>query len=253
MFCCLHMGSDLPTRNTLVSAGDKHPSIPEQATQYRCISRFLQRYPKPHPLSWILRSASAAVANAMAADGDQSQTGTTHPSAALHWGAQQQTVPSSAHISGHSEMHIFTQLTLSPQLTGNRASENSSYTATGLIEGKYDGQHTHPPFHKGQDLLSAREILVFSYTDETCSSLMRKWSDVTLSSSWISSINAFCTTETSRELSATTAVPHSHCCVPENESLQFPYSCCRQRAQDYSLPSSGKWLESNTETTCTEL
>lgn len=187
----------------------------------------------------------------MAADGDQSQTGTTHPSAALHKNpaANSSLLVSTALISGHSKMHIFTQLTLSPQLTGNRASENSSYTATGLIQGKYDGQHTLPLFLQR----STREILFFSYTDETFSSLMRKWSDVTLSSSWISSINAFCTTETSRELSATTAVPHSHCCVPENESLQFPYSCCRQRAKDYSLPSSGKWLESNTETTCTEL
>lgn len=82
-----------------------------------------------------------------------------------------------------------------------------------------------------------RKAPVFPHTDETSSSLMRKWSDVTLSSSWISSINAFCTTGTSRELSATTALPHSHCHVPENESLQFPYSCCRQRAEDYSPPS----------------
>lgn len=65
-------------------------------------------------------------------------------------------------------------------------------------------------FKKGQDLLATRDP-VFSYTEETFSSMTRKWSDVTLSSSWISSINAFCTTETSRELSATTAVPHSHC------------------------------------------
>lgn len=89
----------------------------------------------------------------MAADGDQSQTGTTHPSAALHKNpaANSSLLVSTALISGHSKMHIFTQLTLSPQLTGNRASENSSYTATGLIQGKYDGQHTPPPsFYKGQ-------------------------------------------------------------------------------------------------------
>lgn len=253
MFCCLHMASDLPTRNTSQCAGDKHPSTAEQTTQYRCISRSLQGYPMPHPLSRISRCASTAVTNAMVAGGDQFQTGTTSPSAALHWRTQQQTAPSStAHISGHSEMHIFTLLTLSPQLIDNRASENSSYTADRFNTGQM-WWTTHTTSFKGQDSLTTREILFFSYTDETFGSLMRKWSDVTLSSSWISSINAFCTTETSRELSATTAVPHSHCCVSENESLQFPYSCCRQRAEDYSLPSSGKWLESNTETTCTEL
>lgn len=121
-------------------------------------------------------------------------------------------------------------------------------------QGKYDGQHKQTLSTEVKIYLQPeRSCFFFSYTDETFSSLMRKWSDVTLSSSWISSINAFCTTETSRELSAATAVPHSHCCVPGNESLQFPHSCCRQKAQDYSLPSSGKWLDSNTETTCTEL
>lgn len=188
----------------------------------------------------------------MVAGGDQFQTGTTPPPALKNPAANSSLLTSTAHISGCSEMHIFTQLTLSPQLIDNRASENSSYTADRFNTGQM-WWTTHITSFKGQDSLTTREILFFSYTDETFSSLMRKWSDVTLSSSWISSINAFCTTETSRELSATTAVPHSQCCVSENESLQFPYSCCRQRAKDYSLPSSGKWLESNTETTCTEL
>lgn len=71
--------------------------------------------------------------------------------------------------------------------------------------------NTHNLFFKKVKIYSQPEILFFSYTEETFSSMTRKWSDVTLSSSWISSINAFCTTETSRELSATTAVPHSHC------------------------------------------
>lgn len=116
------------------------------------------------------------------------------------------------------------------------ARKKSSYMATGSIQDDLLG-NIYNRFLQRLRFTQNQKAPVFSYTDETSSSLMRKWSDVTLSSSWISSINAFCTTETSRELSATTAVPHSHCHVPENESLQFPYSCCRQRAKDYS-PSS---------------
>lgn len=102
------------------------------------------------------------MANAVVADGDQLQTGSPHPSAAPHRRTQQQTVPSSSPLltSGHSEMHIFTQLILSPQLTDNRASENSHYMATGLIQGKYDGQHTQPLFTKVK-IYSQPEILFF--------------------------------------------------------------------------------------------
>lgn len=94
----------------------------------------------------------------------------------------------------------------------------------------------------------------FTYRDETSSSLTRKWGDVTWSSSWISSISALCTMETSRELSATTAVPHSHHRGPEHDSLPFPSSCCRQRAKDCSQPSLVRQgLESNAGATCTKL
>lgn len=90
--------------------------------------------------------ASAAVAKAMVAGGDQFQTGTTPPSAALHWRAQQQTAPSSSPLLTFlgtqkcTSSHSFDPT----QLTGNSASENSSYTARGLIQGKWDGQHTQP-------------------------------------------------------------------------------------------------------------
>ena len=48
------------------------------------------------------------------------QTGSIHPSAALHWRNRQQTVPSLSPLltSVHSEMHVFTLLSLSPQLIG---------------------------------------------------------------------------------------------------------------------------------------
>lgn len=79
----------------------------------------------------------------------------------LHWRTQQQTAPSStAHISGHSELHIFTLLTLSPQLIDNRASENSSYTADRFNTGQM-WWTTHTTSFKGQDSLTTREILVF--------------------------------------------------------------------------------------------
>lgn len=95
----------------------------------------------------------------MVADGHQSQTGTTRPSAALHWRTQQQTAPCSSPLltPGHSEMHIFTQLTLSPQLIGNRASENSSYMAAGLIQGKYDGQNTQPLLQRSRFTRNQRD------------------------------------------------------------------------------------------------
>lgn len=141
---------------------------------------------------------------------------------------------STAHFCALRNARLYTAVSLP---TADRmARKNSSYMATGSIQDNMLG-NIYNLFLEGLRFTQNQKAPVFCYTDETSSSLMRKWSDVTLSSSWISSINAFCTTETSRELSATTAVPHSHCCVPENESLQFPYSCCRQRAKDYSLSS----------------
>lgn len=139
---------------------------------------------------------------------------------------------STAHFCALRNVRLYTAVSVP---TADRmARKNSSYMATGSIQGNMLG-NLQNLFLQRLRFTHNQSVPVFSYKDETSSSLMRKWSDVTLSSSWISSINAFCTTETSRELSATTAVPHSHCHVPENESLQFPYSCCRQRAKDYSI------------------
>lgn len=158
MFCCLQMASDVPTRNTLLSAGDRHPSIPEQTTQNHCISRSLQGYPMIHPLSikykyvllllWPMQWLQMAISYKQ-----------EPPILLLHCTEEPSSslLISTAHISGHSEMHIFTQLTLSPQLIDSRARENSSYTATGQI---WWTTQTNS-FYRGQDLLATREILFF--------------------------------------------------------------------------------------------
>ena len=142
-----------------------------------------------------------------------------------------------AHFCALRNARLYTAVSV--PTADSMARKNSSYEATGSIQDSMLG-NIHNLFLQRLRFTHNQKapfFIFFRYTDETSSSLMRKWSDVTLSSSWISSINAFCTMETSRELSSTTAVPHSHCRVPENESLQFPYSCCRQRAKDYSLSS----------------